>query len=176
MQITFVCSGNTCRSPLALAAWQVELREMAPACRKKLEQFEVRCAGLHARTGARVSARAQFLAASWNVDLIGHRAQVWRPNGTGDEMLIAMTREQAAQIRFRLGVAPSPDASRIVTLGSFDAATAPAWSESPDAESSNDESRFDIPDPYGGSSEAYEECGARIRRGVRALARSLCRQ
>ena len=176
MQITFVCSGNTCRSPLAVAAWQVALREMAPACRKKLEPIEVRCVGLHARTGARVSARAQFLAANWNVDLIGHRAQVWQPNGASDEMLIAMTREQAAQIRFRLGVALAPNAPQIAVLGAFNAATAPAWNESANDESPHDESHFDIPDPYGGSSEAYEECGARILRGVRALALGLCRQ
>ena len=176
MKITFVCSGNTCRSPLALAAWQVALREMSPACRKKLEQIEVNSVGLHARTGARVSARAQFIATSWNVDLSQHRAQVWQPNGTNDETLITMTREQAAQIRFRAGVAPSPDATQIAVLGAFNAATAPAWNESPNDESPNDESRFDIPDPYGGSREAYEECGARILRGVRALALGLCRQ
>ena len=176
MKITFVCSGNTCRSPLALAAWHVVLREMSPAQRGQLEAIEVNSAGLNARVGARASAMAQLIAASWDADLSEHRARVWQPTWARDEMLITMTREQAAQIRFRASNAPSFDASRIVTLGAFDAATAPAWSESPADLSSNDESLGDIPDPYGGSSEAYEECGARIRRGVRALALGLSRQ
>ena len=172
MKITFVCSGNTCRSPLAVAAWQVVLREMAPACRAQLEQIEVISAGLNARAGNRASAMAQLVAASWNADLSQHAARIWQPSLAGDEMLIAMTREQAAQLRFRLGFALEPTSAQIATLGAFGAATAtPLWGE-PQAK----EAQFDIPDPYGGSSEAYEECGARILRGVRALALGLCRE
>ncbi len=172
MRITFVCSGNTCRSPLAVAAWQVVLHEMAPACRAQLEPIEVGSAGLNARVGNRANAMAQLVAASWDADLSEHRAQSWEPPLAPDEMLIAMTREQATQLRFRLGFTAAPMPAQITILGEFGAATAaPLWGEP-----QSKEAQFDIPDPYGGSSEAYEECGARILRNVRALALSLCRE
>ena len=181
MLLTFVCSGNTCRSPLALAAWSVAMREMGAECRAQLGAISVRCAGLNARAGTPATAGAQRVAASWRVDLSAHRAQIWRPSGAPDEIIVAMTREQAGQIRFRLGVRPEAGAPHIAVLGEIAHANAPdaplwapaslAWSEAPDG------GRFsrDIPDPFGGSSEAYEECGKRILRGVRALTRDLCR-
>lgn len=172
MKITFVCSGNTCRSPLAVVAWQVVTRELSPACRAQLEKIEVGSAGLNARVANSANAMAQLVAASWDADLSEHRAQFWEPPLASDEMLVAMTREQAAQLRFRLGFALEPNSRQIAILGEFAATTtAPLWGE-PQAK----EAQFDIPDPYGGSSEAYEECGARILRGVRALALSLCRE
>ena len=173
MKITFVCSGNTCRSPLAVAAWRVVVREMSPACRAQLEPIEVGSAGLNARAGNCANAMAQLVAASWDADLSEHRARILGAAATSSgEMLIAMTREQAAQLRFRLGFTAAPTPAQIAILGEFGAATAaPLWGEP-----QSKEAQLDIPDPYGGSSEAYEECGARILRGVRALAHSLCRE
>ncbi len=172
MKITFVCSGNTCRSPLAVAAWHVVTREMSPPCRAQLEQIEIGSAGLNARVGNCANAMAQLVAASWDADLSQHRAQFWEPPLESDEILVAMTREQAAQLRFRLGFAAAPTSEQVAILGAFAAATAaPLWGEP-----QSREAQFDIPDPFGGSSEAYEECGARILRGVRALALSLCRE
>lgn len=148
------------------------MRESSPACRAQLEQIEVGSAGLNARVGNNANAMAQLVAASWDADLSEHRAQTWEPPLQNDEMLVAMTREQAAQLRFRLGFTAAPKSEQIAILGALGAATAaPLWGE-PQAR----EAQFDIPDPYGGSSEAYEECGARILRGVRALALSLCRE
>ena len=159
------------------AAWQVVLRELSPVCRAQLQQIEVRCAGLNARAGNRANARAQLVAAGWGADLSEHRAQTWQPPLQSDETLIAMTREQAAQLRFRVGAALAPDSAQIATLGEFAIAIeAPAWGEKYGDETRNGENRLDIPDPYGGSSEAYEECGARILRGVRAVALGLCGQ
>ena len=197
MKLTFVCSGNTCRSPLAVAAWQVVLHEVSPVCRARLEQIEVRSAGLNARAGHRASAMAQLVAAGWGADLSEHRAQSWQPPLQSDETLVTMTLDQAAQLRFRLGAALAPGAQQIATLGEFCLAMeAPAWSKTRDdstrrgetqrgetqrgetqrGETRDGEAHIDIPDPYGGSSEAYEECGARILRGVRALALELCGQ
>ena len=179
MRLTFVCSGNTCRSPLALAAWQVALREMNPDKRARLERIRVTSAGLGARRNAPVTALAQLIAASWDADLSAHRARVWRPQRTGDaddaQTIVTMTREQAAQIRFRLDTQRARDKSEqreiaVETLGAFVPLAkrnrAPAWSEA------GDEAQLDILDPYGGSREAYEECSERILRAVRALAES----
>ena len=175
MLLTFVCSGNTCRSPLAVAAWSVVAREMDEECRRELAQFTVESAGLNARSGIAATAMAQLIAASWDADLSEHRARVWRPDNRRNEaqLVVTMTREQAAQIRFRLEMQPQTENVRVEVLGAFIAApqrlNAPSWSDD------DGEAALDIPDPFGGSSEAYEECAARIRRAVRALARSLCR-
>ena len=175
MQLTFVCSGNTCRSPLAVAAWQVVAREMNDDCCARLARVIVNSAGLNAQRGATATAMAQLITASWNVDLSEHRARIWHPDERtrNTQLLVAMTTEQAAQIRFRLETQKPRGNYRVEVLGSFIAdqlrADAPDWDEA------NDEFSIDIPDPYGGSSEAYEECAARVLRGVRALAASYCR-
>ena len=179
MHLTFLCSGNTCRSPLALAAWSVVAREMNEECRRKLAKISVESAGLNARRGAAATAMAQLIAASWDADLGEHQARVWRPDNRvrdaqlGEQLIVTMTQEQAAQVRFRLEMQPKTESVTVEVLGAFVAQSkrqhAPDWDEN------NDELEFDIPDPWGGSSEAYEECGARILRGVRALAQSFCR-
>lgn len=175
MQLTFVCSGNTCRSPLAVAAWQVVARAMSDECRQQLKRIEVSSAGLNARRGAPASAMAQLIAASWDADLSEHRARAWRPGTRGHaaRVIVTMTAEQAAQIRFRLETQRESGEISVEVLGAFladdERQTAPSWSDA------NEEWALDIPDPYGGSSEAYEECAARIRRAVRALVQSYCR-
>ena len=180
MLLTFVCSGNTCRSPLAVAAWQVAAREMDERCRARLARVTVGSAGLNARAGTPATAMAQGVAAGWDADLSEHRARVWRPESeAGAGVIVTMTQEQSAQVRFRLQTqnataSRGQDAPAVETLGVFIAGDAraapPPWSDGAD------ELALDIPDPYGGSREAYEECAARILRAVRALARSYCRE
>lgn len=175
MLLTFVCSGNTCRSPLAVAAWSVVAGEVDEYCRRKLARITVESAGLHARRDTAATPMAQLIAASWDADLSEHQSRVWRPDNrrTASQLIVTMTGEQAAQVRFRLELKPNLGEIAVETLGAFVTAAqrpnAPSWSED------TGETELDIPDPYGGSSEAYEECAARILRAVRALARNLCR-
>lgn len=166
----FVCSGNTCRSPLAWAAWQVVVRQAPPAQRAWLQSVAVSSAGLNARAGAPASELARRVAARWDVDLSGHRARPWNGQGARADWIVAMTGAQVAQMRFALETrAPAAVAPRVRALGLPVA----------DGDESKWPSLFrpgqtnDIFDPYGGSFEAYEECGARILRGVRALALEL---
>lgn len=178
MQLIFVCSGNTCRSPLAWAAWQVALREAEPSRRAVLDGVEVHTAGLNARAGAPVTEAAQYVTANWKVDLSAHRARQWQP--VPADLIVAMTADQVAQIRVRLearadqrGDGPAP---RVEALGFY----APAanwwlpWKGNARDLWRAEASAGDVLDPYGGSREAYEECGKRILRGVRALAEALC--
>lgn len=177
MKLLFVCSGNTCRSPLARAAWQKLAREIMlwPT------GITVETAGLNARAGARASPLARRVAAAWNVDLSAHRARSWNfsSDSTAADLIVVMTQEQAAQMAFRLDTSfvathTLGHKPRVVTLGSYaPRPTENTWmnellGEAPDTSTQND-----ILDPFGGSFEAYQECGARILRSVRALALSL---
>ena len=172
MKIVFVCSGNTCRSPLAWAAWQKVLREIGPGQRAWLD-IETASAGLQARAGARASANARRVAASWDVDLSAHRARPWDKTERAD-WLVTMTGAQSGQLRFVLQSGTIEAPPRVRALGEWvprgaDLAWAwPLWDSTKQGQSERD-----IFDPYGGSLEAYEECGARILRGVRALAEAL---
>ncbi|MCA9776252.1 MAG: low molecular weight protein arginine phosphatase [Candidatus Eremiobacteraeota bacterium] len=64
MRILFVCTGNTCRSPLAAAY----LREKRPG-------WSVESAGVAAEPGAPASDKAQELAAEVGLELGSHKAQ-----------------------------------------------------------------------------------------------------
>lgn len=64
MIITFVCTGNTCRSPLAEGLF-----------RKMNTEHEIHSAGLSAFPGDRVSENSVIAAGDYGVDISGHTAQ-----------------------------------------------------------------------------------------------------
>ena len=156
MTIVFVCTGNTCRSPLAVAAWRAD----APP---ELKSVEVLSAGLAAQSGQGAARNSVAVAKTWGVDLSSHRARLL------DEKLVAradiictMTQDAAFAVRAYF------TAPNVRVLGEF-------ASEREDDErlSSLLEENIavapDISDPFGGSLEHYETCGAEIRRAVRGL-------
>ena len=172
MKLAFVCSGNTCRSPLAWAAWHCLARESEASCCEKLARVEVVSAGLCARQGAPATALARRIGEQWKVDLSAHRARSWNDEAATADWIIAMTREQSAQIRFRLHRRSEREAPLVRVLGSY--LPAENWMLGEAIWSAPVAEIEDIFDPYGGSFEAYQECGARILRGVKALQNALC--
>ncbi len=52
-KLVFVCSGNTCRSPMAEAAFRKELK------RRKIAWYRVQSAGVNAKEGTPMNAEAQ---------------------------------------------------------------------------------------------------------------------
>ena len=64
-RVLFVCTGNTCRSPMAVAL----LRRMAPHL-----DLEIRSAGTSAYTGSPASSVAIEAMGEVDVDLTGHRS------------------------------------------------------------------------------------------------------
>lgn len=88
MKIVCVCTGNTCRSPMAAAL----LGRLLPG-------VEVTSAGLYAEDGAPASYHALLAMDDMGVDISGHMARRFRPGMGEGALLLAMTRSQARALR-----------------------------------------------------------------------------
>ena len=88
MKIVCVCTGNTCRSPMAAAL----LSRLLPGA-------EVTSAGLYAEDGAPASYHALLAMDDMGVDISGHMARRFRPEMGEGALLLAMTRSQARALR-----------------------------------------------------------------------------
>jgi len=151
VRVVFVCSGNTCRSPLAMAL----ARRWWPA------GVDVRSAGLQAQPGLPATEAARTIAAERGADLSAHSS---RPlDGeviAGADWLIAMTRSHVAQLNARLG----PDARvRIGLLGRPDVDL--RGQAAPEVE--------EVDDPFGASLDAYRATADQIERLLRPWQASL---
>ncbi|MDD4173336.1 MAG: hypothetical protein PHN34_03785, partial [Kiritimatiellae bacterium] len=89
--ILFVCSGNTCRSPMAEVLFRLALRPGAP--------WRAASAGLAAHVGGRACAEAVQAVAEAGGDLKGHRSQPVTETLLREAYaVIAMTPAQADQL------------------------------------------------------------------------------
>ena len=139
-RVLMVCTGNTCRSPLAAAALGLELGAEG-------ERVEILSAGTSAREGEPAAAFATRIAALAGADLAAHRARrVTRELLQRADLVLTMEREQLSAV-LQAGAA---------------AGNSHVLSEWP----APGEPELEISDPYGGSIEAYEECWRRIRHHV----------
>ena len=179
-KILFVCSGNTCRSPLAVAAWQAFTPPGLSALQVRPHQppppLTVSSAGLSARDGAPASPYAVEAAMTWGVDLSTHCARLLRFDMAREaDLICTMTQEQAATVRDRFAVEPA----KVRLLGSFASETSDAIDEQvmPLLQRSglvtDSEADVEIFDPFGASAEAYQACAAQIRRAMLGLIAAL---
>jgi protein-tyrosine phosphatase len=145
--VVFVCTGNTCRSPLAEALCKRQLADRLGCTAADLpgRGFWVLSAGVAAARGDPAATEAVRIAQQYGADLSTH---VSRP-ATADliaqaDHVIAMTRGHLMAVRDRF---PTPPESCELLCG--------------------DEG--DLPDPIGGDEGVYRECAATISRHLARL-------
>jgi protein-tyrosine-phosphatase len=144
LNVLFVCTGNTCRSPLAVVALRAELGEDA-------DDVGISSAGTGASVGLPASDGSLQVAAADGFDLSGHRS---RP----------VTREMVHEADLVFVMSPSQRAA-VEALGA-EAGRVHVLSEWPEP----GEPDLPVFDPFGASREAYEECWQRLRRHARRIA------
>lgn len=137
--VLFVCTGNTCRSPLAEAVCKRFLAERLHCSPEQLEArgFVVRSAGVMAHPGEAASEGAVTAAAELGADLTAHRSRPVNPELLAAAThVIAMTGGHVSALAVRFPtVGPTP-----VTLAGG----------------------ADIPDPIGGELDEYRACARAI--------------
>ena len=145
--VLFVCTGNTCRSPMAEVLLRTALPQTSP--------WRVASAGMAACEGSNASELAVAALDELGCDLRKHRSRRVTPERIREAAaIVAMTGAHAQQ-----PVTQFPDArDRVYLLCAFDP-NAPA--------------HLDVTDPFCGSLADYRQCRDFIRRAIPGLVRFL---
>ena len=143
MKILFVCSGNTCRSPLAEA---ITRRMIADAGRTDVEVWS---AGTNAWDGSSASDGALLVGMERGLDLSGHRSrQLDADIVAGSDLILAMAPSHLVRVK---DIDPN---ANVHLLGGF--------------ASGEGEGRA-IQDPFGGDLTAYRDTFDELERELAHL-------
>lgn len=149
--ILFVCTGNTCRSPMAEALFRKHLADRLKCAPEELEDHGVivMSAGIAAMMGGRPSAEAVTIMAERGLDLSVHQSQPLTEQLVRHaDLILTMTASHRQAI-----LSEWPQAADRVKLLRRDGR--------------------DVADPVGGPAELYRECSQQIDTELAAWAQSI---
>lgn len=128
MKVLFVCTGNTCRSPMAEALFN-------DICNKKGIEAEASSAGIFA-DGTPVSQNAVLVMRKMGIDISGKLSTSITVCDTDKfDLILTMTSSHKEILKTMLNVG-----EKVYTLGEYAGADT------------------DVPDPFGGDEVVYERC------------------
>ncbi len=159
-RVVFVCSGNTCRSPLAEVIARDLLQDVG------LGLVEVGSAGLHAVDGQPAAPGATRAAAAMGLSLEAHRARALRQEALDARtVVLAMTPALAAEARARIqawgGASDNPVEALLPYARSRGAELPPGDS---------------VADPFGQADAAYQAAAALLRAALDPVVRAWSRE
>ena len=141
-KILFVCTGNTCRSPMAEALFRRRVGDDT--------EWEAKSAGIYAETGSPASAKAVQALEELGIDLSEHHSKPLSPGLVESaDLIITMT----AGHRFEILQSFPEVGNRVSLLKSFGTSKVPT----------------DISDPFGGSLDVYKKTRDEIDRALSDL-------
>lgn len=151
LRVLFVCTGNTCRSPMAAALLNhfARPREVCSVgCEAAPRRFIATSAGLYANEGAPITPTAAEALSEFGIPALpGNDYTAHRARGVTEELLsaadivVGISAAHAMELMMRY-----PDqASKITTF------------------------ETDIPDPFGGTAEVYRACLLQLSHCVKRL-------
>lgn len=134
-RILFVCTGNTCRSPMAAALAREEVE------RRSWPDVEIDSAGVAAVAGGPASDGTQEVAARHGLELDGHRSRPLTPYAVEEsDLILTMSSAHLDAVRALGG----GDWASVITAFAVGREGDPGWTGT------------GVPDPYGGDDAAYE--------------------
>lgn len=130
-KVLFICTGNTCRSPMAEAIFTRMLKDRG----FRAHEIKVESAGLHALENENATREAVEVMRTAGIDITPHRSRSVNETLLQDaDLVLTMTRKHRSQLQ---DIFPHHK-HKVYTLAEY--------SGQPEGE---------IPDPYGQSLEAY---------------------
>lgn len=144
MNILFVCTGNTCRSPMAEAISRKIIRENA----EKYGNFRVASAGIAAEDGGEMSEEAKEVLKEKNCTFEEFRSQnIYEELMDQADLVLTMGKSH----KMLLSTYNKQWQDKIFTIGEYVG------------------DQEEIADPFGGDYEEYEECFEELERKIKEI-------